>query len=85
MRKVKQNIKANHVQNVKHLLKFDDKNTKGSGGIATRVKRDFKSGGSAWESNPPKTLRMPPNGFEVREAHRDSSAPVSSLCMQSRL
>ncbi len=33
------------------------------------------SGGSAWESNPPKTLLMPPNGFEVREAHRDPSAP----------
>jgi len=34
-----------------------------------------KSGGSAWESNPPKTLLTPPNGFEVREAHRDLSAP----------
>jgi len=33
-------------------------------------------GGSAWESNPPKTLLTPPNGVEVREAHRDSSAPV---------
>ncbi len=32
-------------------------------------------GGSVWESNPPKTLLMPPDGFEVREAHRDSSAP----------
>ena len=32
-------------------------------------------GGSAWESNPPKTILMPPNGFEVREAHRDSTAP----------
>jgi hypothetical protein len=32
-------------------------------------------GGSAWESNPPKTALLPPNGFEVREAHRDSSAP----------
>jgi hypothetical protein len=35
------------------------------------------AGGSAWESNPPKTSSMPPNGFEVREAHRDSSAPES--------
>jgi len=33
------------------------------------------AGGSAWESNPPKTLLMPPDGVEVREAHRDSSAP----------
>jgi len=32
-------------------------------------------GGSAWESNPPKTFLMPPNGVEVRGAHRDSSAP----------
>jgi hypothetical protein len=39
-------------------------------------KVDIKSiGGSVWESNPPKTLLMPPDGFEVREAHRDSSAP----------
>jgi hypothetical protein len=36
---------------------------------------DDNSGGSVWESNPPKTLLMPPDGFEVREAHRDSSAP----------
>jgi hypothetical protein len=32
-------------------------------------------GGSAWESNPPGTRKVPPNGFEVREAHRDLSAP----------
>ncbi len=37
-----------------------------------------KIGGSVWESNPPKTLLTPPNGFEVRKAHRDSSAPDSS-------
>jgi len=41
-----------------------------------KVKRKLSEiGGSAWESNPPKTLLMPPDGFEVREAHRDSSAP----------
>ena len=34
-----------------------------------------KFGGSGWESNPPKTLLMPHDGFEVREAHRDSTAP----------
>ena len=34
-----------------------------------------KGGGSVWESNPPKTLLTPPDGFEVREAHRDSNAP----------
>ena len=33
------------------------------------------AGGSAWESNPPRALLAPPNGFEVREAHRDLSAP----------
>ncbi len=32
-------------------------------------------GGSVWESNPPKTLLVPPNGFEVREAHRDLYTP----------
>ena len=38
-------------------------------------KKLSKFGGSAWESNPPKALLMPPDGFEVREAHQDSSAP----------
>jgi len=33
------------------------------------------TGGSVWESNPPKTLLVPPNGVEVREAHRDLYAP----------
>jgi hypothetical protein len=33
------------------------------------------TGGSAWGSNPPRTLEVPPDGFEVREAHRDLSAP----------
>ena len=36
-------------------------------------------GGSAWESNPPKALQVPPAGFEVREAHRDPTAPVSEM------
>lgn len=42
----------------------------------------FERGGSVWESNPPKTLLMPPNGVEVREAHRDSNAPkqILTLC-----
>ena len=34
-----------------------------------------KGGGSVWGSNPPETFLMPPDGFEVREAHRDSNAP----------
>ena len=34
-----------------------------------------KVGGSVWESNPPETFLMPPDGFEVREAHRDPNAP----------
>jgi len=45
------------------------------GGKSSTYNQKIESGGSAWESNPPKTLLMPPNGFEVREAHRDSSAP----------
>ena len=36
----------------------------------------IKAGGSEWESNPPKTLFMPLNGFEAREAHRDPVAPL---------
>ena len=43
------------------------------------LKVNQNTGGSAWESNPPKAF-IPPNGFEVREAHRDSSAP--SLTVQ---
>jgi len=42
------------------------------------VKQNHNSrlgGGSAWESNPPETF-VPPDGFEVREAHRDSTAPL---------
>ena len=37
-------------------------------------------GGGVWESNPPKTLLTPLNGVEVREAHRDSSAPIIPCC-----
>jgi len=33
------------------------------------------TGGSVWESNPPKAHQVPPNGFEVRGAHRDPDAP----------
>jgi hypothetical protein len=52
---------------------FDNLSETGKG-VFNTVK---STGGSAWESNPPKTSSMPPNGFEVREAHRDSSAPES--------
>ncbi len=37
-----------------------------------------EAGGSEWESNPPRTLLMPHNGFEAREAHRDPVAPPPS-------
>ena len=46
--------------------------------ILSSVKQ--KTGGSVWESNPPKTLLMPPNGFEVREAHRDLNTPLFVNC-----
>jgi hypothetical protein len=36
----------------------------------------WEIGGSAWESNPPRTGLPPRNGFEDREAHRDLSAPL---------
>ena len=42
------------------------------------------NGGSVWESNPPKTLLVPRNGFEVREAHRDSNAPPKWYCRLSQ-
>jgi len=53
------------------------RNPRSQAKTAKKVVSDVKQtrGGSAWESNPPKTLLMPPNGFEVREAHRDPSAP----------
>lgn len=35
-------------------------------------------GGSEWESNPPRTLLMPLNGFEAREAHRSPVAPLQT-------
>jgi transcriptional regulator with XRE-family HTH domain len=47
------------------------------GGKGYTYNKQIESGGSAWESNPPKTALLPPNGFEVREAHRDSSAPLN--------
>ena len=45
------------------------------GGNSVSCNPKIKPGGSVWESNPPKALLMPPDGFEVREAHRDSYAP----------
>ena len=62
MKRVKQKSTAKHAQKVKQ----------------TSVKQTVKqnTGGSVWESNPPKTLLVPPNGFEVREAHRDLYAPT---------
>jgi len=33
-------------------------------------------GGSAWESNPPRTLVAPHTGFEVRGTHQDPSASI---------
>ena len=49
--------------------------------LSKSVKQTVKQklGGSVWESNPPKTLLVPPDGFEVREAHRNLSAPPFKL------
>ena len=46
--------------------------------VLNDVKQTIKQniGGSAWESNPPKTGLLPPNGFEVRGTHRGTFAPV---------
>lgn len=37
-----------------------------------------KSGGSAWESNPPATLDAPHTGFEVRGTHQDPTASLKN-------
>jgi hypothetical protein len=73
--KVKQNFKANHAQKVKQMPK--NGRQKGVNIMRSKINiiGDFDPGGSVWESNPPKTSEKPPDGFEVREAHRDSSAP----------
>jgi hypothetical protein len=42
------------------------------------------NGGSAWESNPPGTRKAPRNGFEVREAHRDLSAPETGISISQQ-
>lgn len=69
------------LQNVEHPAEIEpverSKSVKQSavkigGGFEARI----KAGGSEWESNPPKTLLMPLNGFEAREAHRDPVAPL---------
>ena len=38
--------------------------------------RHEKTGGSARESNPPRTAKPPRNGFEDRETHRNPSTPA---------
>jgi hypothetical protein len=63
--KLEQHLSVNVKQSVKQVV----------GGYKGTL---VETGGSAWESNPPKTLLTPPNGVEVREAHRDSSAPANA-------
>ncbi len=45
----------------------------------TTVKQSTKQHGCSWRGRmgvePTRDSLMPPNGFEVREAHRDSTAP----------
>ncbi len=69
------------LQNVEHLADMDPVE-RSEGVKQSTVKFGGNSearneaGGSEWESNPPKTLLMPLNGFEAREAHRDPVAPL---------
>ena len=63
--KLEEELSVNVKQSVKQVV--------GENSVSCNPK--IEAGGSVWESNPPKTLLMPPNGFEVREAHRDSYAP----------
>lgn len=69
------------LQNVEHLAEIEpverSKSVKQSAAkIGGNSEAKNKAGGSEWESNPPKTLLMPLNGFEAREAHRDPVAPL---------
>ena len=65
-----------YLDNSRMLIKTVEKKIEKEGRAVKKVKQKLsKNGGSGWESNPPKTLLMPHDGFEVREAHRDSTAP----------
>lgn len=71
---------AMQLQNVEHLADMEpferSKSVKQSAArIGGNSEARIEAGGSEWESNPPKTLLMPLNGFEAREAHRDPVAP----------
>jgi len=65
MKESERNSKANHAR--KHHLRCVKQ--------IAKQKSGQKVGGSEWVSNPPWTLEVPINGFEVREAHRSSLAP----------
>ena len=68
------------LQNVEHLAEIEpverSKSVKQSAANIGGKSEAKIAGGSEWESNPPKTLLMPLNGFEAREAHRDPVAPL---------
>jgi hypothetical protein len=69
------------LQNVEHLAEIEplerSKDIKQSvAKIGGNSEARVKGGGSEWESNPPRTLLMPLNGFEARGAHRDPFAPL---------
>ena len=68
------------LQNVEHPAEIEpverSKSVKQSAAKIGGKSEAKMNGGSEWESNPPKTLFMPLNGFEAREAHRDPVAPL---------
>jgi len=68
-------VSASYLSQVRHGKRPASQKVLSS--LDTRMLSSVKQncGGSVWESNPPKTLLMPPDGFEVREAHRNLNAP----------
>jgi len=68
MKKVKQIVKQSHRKACGKAV--------GKAGSKKDPESSNSFGGSGWGSNPPETLLMPHDGFEVREAHRDSTAPT---------
>jgi len=74
MRRVKQNGNAKSRRIVRRIPKADYAQKDHVRGVK-QITCVMKNGGSEWVSNPPWTLEVPINGFEVREAHRSLLAP----------
>jgi transcriptional regulator with XRE-family HTH domain len=82
-------VSASYLSQIRHGQRHASKKVLSRLDVKMLSSVNQKAGGSVWGSNPPKTLSMPPDGFEVREAHRDSNAPLNmvhtGICQVSRL